>query len=311
VALLDEIIELAVDAKEPVTTLLRKCLVLAHKVKNQKLREWAEKELEGYGERDELPPYRRTAIIAKGFFIGPLGAQIHDQPLTPSVLKEHHRHFAEEHDLRQPIAVYDQPLVLNEASSGETKQLSFVIQWPADLTAHYQTSFFRGYVLNRAWIEVPNTVLIAMIDLVRNRILKFALEVQDQVGGRDIDPASLPPSTVEQSVVNNIFGGTVVIAGTASSFVQGRDVIITKGDMSGLVEALKKLGIDQTEVQELQSLFKDNPVKAGSRTLHGRILEWIEAKALSLANKGLDISTDVAKAEMTHWIIQYLGVGGS
>jgi hypothetical protein len=48
--LLDEIIDLAVDSKQPVTALLRKCIVLAHQLKNERLRKWANEELNGYGD---------------------------------------------------------------------------------------------------------------------------------------------------------------------------------------------------------------------------------------------------------------------
>lgn len=43
--LLDEIINLAVDDKQPITTLLRKCIVFAHQLRNERLRKWANEEL--------------------------------------------------------------------------------------------------------------------------------------------------------------------------------------------------------------------------------------------------------------------------
>ena len=46
--LLDEIIEDAVNDKVNLSVLLRKCLVLAHQLKNDKLKAWAEYELNGY-----------------------------------------------------------------------------------------------------------------------------------------------------------------------------------------------------------------------------------------------------------------------
>ena len=46
--LLDDIIELATDDKQPITVLLRKCLILASQLKNERLKAWANKELNGY-----------------------------------------------------------------------------------------------------------------------------------------------------------------------------------------------------------------------------------------------------------------------
>ena len=46
--LLEEIIELAVDDNGSLSALLRKCLVLSFRLKNERLRMWADKELDGY-----------------------------------------------------------------------------------------------------------------------------------------------------------------------------------------------------------------------------------------------------------------------
>jgi AbiTii len=104
--LLDEIIDLAVDNSASVSVLLRKCLVLAHTLKNERLKTWVEKELDGYDNEDELPEYRRVEIVAKGVFVGPL-VMINDQPLAACVLEPKHQHFAREARLMQPIAAYE------------------------------------------------------------------------------------------------------------------------------------------------------------------------------------------------------------
>jgi len=56
--LLDDIIELATNTGQSITVLLRECVVLAHQIKNDRLKTWANKELSGYGDEDELPDYR-------------------------------------------------------------------------------------------------------------------------------------------------------------------------------------------------------------------------------------------------------------
>src|SRR5487761_2154531 len=104
--LLDEITAHAVESKEPVSVLLRKCLVLAYQLKNDRLKTWIEKELDGYSSGDELPEYRLVPAGAKGTFFGGGGAAIYDQPLPAGVLKPEHRHWGSSIELRQPIAAY-------------------------------------------------------------------------------------------------------------------------------------------------------------------------------------------------------------
>lgn len=56
--LLDDIIDLATDSTQPITTLLRKCVVLAHQLGNDRLKAWANGELNGYDSSNNLPEYR-------------------------------------------------------------------------------------------------------------------------------------------------------------------------------------------------------------------------------------------------------------
>jgi AbiTii len=100
--LLDEIIDLAVDDQASISVLLRKCLVLAHRLKNERLLAWTDKELNGYGKDDEIPSYRKIGARAKGHFIGSFGRAISSQPLQASVMKHEHRHFATTAMLAQP-----------------------------------------------------------------------------------------------------------------------------------------------------------------------------------------------------------------
>jgi hypothetical protein len=46
----------------------------------------------------------------------------------------------------------------------------------------YQTAFIDGFVFSRAWQETPSSFIRALIDTVRNRILRFALELKDELG---------------------------------------------------------------------------------------------------------------------------------
>jgi len=74
-ALLDQIIQLAEDSKQPVPDLLRKCLRLGHELKNERLKTWATLELNGYASGRDVPNYRILSANAYGNFIGPLYAQ--------------------------------------------------------------------------------------------------------------------------------------------------------------------------------------------------------------------------------------------
>ena len=131
--IVDEIIELAANDKEPIGNLLRKCLILAHQVKNDAFKVWLNNELDGYRTEEDLPDYRSINGISRGFFVGPLGTHINDQPLPLSVLNEAHQKLVRKIKLTQPIASYDQP-----PERGANAQLA----WPPELTVKYQSQFY-------------------------------------------------------------------------------------------------------------------------------------------------------------------------
>ena len=93
-ALLDDIINLAIDGKQPLPDILRKCLLLGHELKNERLKAWANQELNGYNGRD-VPEYRIIPAPAKGNFIGPFHAQYNHHIIPSIVLEENHREFAQ------------------------------------------------------------------------------------------------------------------------------------------------------------------------------------------------------------------------
>lgn len=39
-----------------------------------------------------------------------------------------------------------------------------LINWPADMVAYYQSKFFEGYALNRAWQEIPLGALVGVVE---------------------------------------------------------------------------------------------------------------------------------------------------
>lgn len=172
--LLEEVIEQAVDGETAVATLLRKCRLLSERFGDESFTEWVLKELNGYDDWKGLPEYRVVHAGAKGFMVGPMGAQINAQPLASVVLEEEHRHFAEKAFFRDAASAYEN---LKEDGDG-----GYRVEWPADLVVKYQSSFIRNYALNRAWQDIPAYALRAIPETVTNRILEFGLSLRKQFG---------------------------------------------------------------------------------------------------------------------------------
>lgn len=167
-ALVDEIIDLAASNKEPIGNLLRKCLILESRYPNPEFSDWLNRELDGYDSKGDLPSYRRAHAHSYGMFTG-LTSNIQRQPLNISVMKPEDRKIIEDLRLFQPASSYE---AREDHSSDAT------IPWPVHLTTKYQEQFITTHTLLRAWQSIPGSLLVALLETVRNRILRFALELK-------------------------------------------------------------------------------------------------------------------------------------
>ena len=148
-SLLQDVQNAAIDASVPISTLLRKCAVLATRLNNDELWAWVAKELNGYKSVDDVPDYRIIGAPATGHLAGPFRSGYQNIIIPPILLPDWGRKFAEEVRFTQPIATIE--------DLGKEDEL--VSYWPGNLTAYMQTKkgnkFANGLVLYSAWQTVP------------------------------------------------------------------------------------------------------------------------------------------------------------
>ncbi|WP_346825057.1 hypothetical protein ACEN2Y_00730 (plasmid) [Ralstonia solanacearum] len=65
----------AIEASTSVSSLLRKCKLLASRVGHPQLEQWVDLELRGYPEGADLPAYRVTPVVSYGSFVGAFGVK--------------------------------------------------------------------------------------------------------------------------------------------------------------------------------------------------------------------------------------------
>ncbi|HEV2901126.1 MAG TPA: hypothetical protein VGX71_25455 [Pseudaminobacter sp.] len=297
--LLNDIIRSVTEEEEPLARTLRRALVLAHKLKNETFKTWVDKELNGYGDDDELPDYRSHNGTAKGLLFGPLNQQIPDQPLAPALMRPEHRHFATSIRLRQPIASYD----------GRQGDKTAILQWPADIVGLYQSTFIEGWALNRAWLEIPDSVIRGLVDTVRTRILQFVLQIQDELPNDEEEALeTLPPAVVDRVVNVTIMGGHNVV-GNVHHF-QAPTVIA--GDIGSLKNALDRLGVTQKEFAKLEATLKADGTYAvgeeGQKAIGDKTSKWIAATAKKMGAAGLKVGGAVAEEVVKGVVKSYLGI---
>lgn len=215
-----------------------------------------------------------------------------------ALMNAEHRHFAEHVTLRQPIAAYE----------GCNKGSRFVVPWPPNITGLYERAFFGGrYALNRAWQEVPSSVMTALVDTIKTKVLRLALELKTELGTVGDNVEELPKERVDQQIVTVIYGGYNVIA--SRHFNQVNTVEIQAGDWNALAQALAGMGVRDDAVVELRTALANDKQEASTPTLGKRTLQWLSEIGKKTGTVALAVGIEVVKKQATELILKYLGIG--
>lgn len=299
--LLDDIIGLATNTDQSITVLLRKCVVLAHQIKNDKLKTWANKELSGYGGKDELPDYRVVSATATGHFSGWGGSQA-TLPIPPAALEENHQRFATQVHLAQAIATYED-LVKTATADGK-----ITMHWPPNLVLYYQNRIpFRSQQMSLvvAYQEIPKPTLVELLDTVRNRVLNVALEIQSEVGSRDEDLKDITPQAeekIERYVTQQIFNGDVFVS-TGQSSMTVHEQHIAVGDWGQLQKVLGNSGVSQSDVGSLANAVSEDKNQMGPA-----VKDWIKKTAPKVLSGGVKMAASVGQSILTEHLKHYFGL---
>jgi hypothetical protein len=299
--LLDDIINLATDNQQSITVLLRKCIVLAHQLKNDRLKLWVNKELNGYEPAEEIPEYRKMPAPAKGTFVW--GAYQGGRNIPPAVMEKEHRWAAESVELTQPVSAY-------ESIVSEDAQGTISYPWDNNMVLYYQQKLISGYVLIAAWQKIPRSAVAAVLDTIRTRVLNMALEIQSEIGDADVDLKSITPEEskkIDQTIITQIYGGNVYMSTGQSSMtastVQQEQNNIVAGDGEHLSQVLRGAGVSEPELDELSLAVKHDEKKLGSK-----VKEWIAKVGPKVLSGGVKIGATVGQTLLLEYLKQYYGL---
>lgn len=284
------------DDGSSITTLLRQCTVLATRLGLEPLRTWAARELQGYPDDVELPPYRKRFMTqVLGDFSGPAGSGLRNAQVPPGNLPEELAFLKEKlyfAETRQGVAELERL-----ANSGET---SFQIPWPADVVVAVQSNYYEFMALQRAWQVVPATAIHSALSGIRDRVLQFALDIEQQ--NPDAGEAAPGEAPIAEPVVNQIFNQNFY--GDNTSFAAGgRDVTQTVSakriDMTSLEASLTGLGVPKDErVAVITAIEEDE--SAGEPRPGPRTRRWLQRVNDRAVTIGAGVATSTIGAVVLH-----------
>ncbi len=215
-SLLRDIQDAAIDANTELSTLLRKCKVLAARLNNAEFNKWVEYELNGYPSVEELPEYRILRVNSKGHFSGPFNSGLRNADIPLFCIPEKYREFIEHSYLVDPIASIEN-LIKHKDSRNPQEP------WSPDLVAIVSKDIYHNMSCMQAWKVIPKQAIIAVAETVRNRVLNFVLEIEAEApesGEAPLKSSPIPQEKIHQIFNTYITGDVQNIATGSSNFRQ-------------------------------------------------------------------------------------------
>ncbi len=220
-----------IDSSVPLSDTMRMAKVLAATLKDERFREWVDSELNGYGQGDELPSYRRLRAESLGTFANAF-RMIKNVSIPVSTLPKNIR----KHVMHLPFV--QNVRELEDLTGPNSADGTLESPWTPELVILASKHFKRhdGAVLVDARMQFAPNEVIGILEQVRNRLLDILLglqdfELQDPAPGSNGGKAS---ATKVTNVITNVFGdGNTVAAGHELKQISTQKV--SKGNTESLL----------------------------------------------------------------------------
>ena len=252
------VLELQRESMDPhmlVSDLLRKAIVVASKLGIEELKKWSENELRGYG-KEPVPSYRnvRGELKAHNPYRGLIPVILEDSKLME---KLRHR------DIGQPISGLEDLYY----RKGESR---LQVPLPHDALMRFfgNSEEFRLGIIPT--LIVGKEQIFGILESVRNEILNWSLELERRGILGDGMTFSQEDIRKAGSITFNISNFSGVLGDVTSSNFQ-------IGNYNTIHEQLKKLGVSQSERNELEDIL-DNIKSSDTenrKSLIKRGTEWL------------------------------------
>lgn len=289
--LIDEIVEILSSDEGKLTDALFKTKVLLHKIGHKELVEWMNHELNGYPDKNTIPPYR--ILSAQVLVNASNGAwQIDSHPIPLAHLEKDYRNVLETAKMDQSLAVLEK---FTEKNSGHLRS-----PIPIEANGLLGKGLGNGYHISSAWCEIQLSGVVQILTQVRSRLLDFVLELNEKFDGEPDEEKvkELGSSIDAENLFNNaIFGdNTTIVVGNRNE--QNVSNTALRGDFNALQHSLKSNGVSDEDIQLLkEAIDKDSSAIDENNKEYGpAVKSWLQ--------------TMLSKAVETSWQIE-LGVAGS
>lgn len=285
----------AIDDSASISGLLMKAKLVASKLGLEDITEWIEFELGGYPSRAQVPPYRRFVNQPQAFnpYVGWIPIELGGLPqkliyeFTTIYIQESISNV-EKHALDSGRLEVRMPETLCEMLyAGSDSHSRFKISWR-----------FSSFSLN------------GILSAVRGRILSWSLDLDKQgIMGEGVN-FTFKEKEIASMVFKNDFRGAFISNNGVMASATG-DVIqentMTVGSFDSLRDELKKIGVSDGEIDELQEAINVSEKPLTELGFSQKISEWVGKISVKAMQGGLKVGGAVAISVIAKLITTHLG----
>ncbi len=169
-------------------TTLKRTLLIAHDLKNEKLENWIKNELYGYSDDAKLPKYRIIPGYLKISYVTRY-SKASNQPIGNSVLPENMQDFANYH-------CRDGIFSINEAIHSNNQ---LMVPLP-DLIPFLKKKSPTISILD-FYMCIPQSAFIKVVDCISRELTDILLKIDSEFG--NLDDLDISPSKEQELMINN------------------------------------------------------------------------------------------------------------
>jgi len=262
---------------------LTRTKLIESQVKNNTLKKWLKKELEGYEYEDlYLPSYRKVGSTMTLTAELPYG-RFETFPVTvPDSFDERIIDSINYHRITEPISIVEQQIDGMEDSKGYLHLPTPMVNMLAKMYKD-QISQWRGAIRSGSR-EIGKMQYQNVLEQTKQKLLDTLIQLNEEFPNISDNYTMNDENNkkVENIITNNIYGSNNPLNIAAGETVHQNNVInISTADE----DKLTALGVTKEEVDELKEIVS-SPID-GKNTIGTKVMGWLGRVSSSVAGKGL------------------------
>lgn len=206
-ALLRSVQDAALDSTRPVADALRLSLAAGGRLGSTALRKWARQELEGYGDDDELPPYRMLNAQPQVDYVWGR-TQATGQTVSPDMVDEDVRGWMYDIPLRAPIA----ELETLAKTGGESLRFTAPQAGAIGAMIRRRQPDGASLVIRAVYWTATPAAMLAVVDQIRTRLVELVAEFDVALAA----PGTAAPEAAAHAL-NVVIGDGSTVSVTAAT----------------------------------------------------------------------------------------------